>query len=120
MLVAYLRGLLTPRYPQGVRSIIRENLVLQALARELEANEVLSRTLNESNYASLMKPDQANKLLKHHDRMLSLAFDNMKHKVNKINPSGVDIAGIDNFKQAYMLLKKQGLVGEVKPKTSDV
>lgn len=120
MLVAYLRGLLTPGYPQGVRSIIRENFVLQSLARELEANEVLARSLNESHYASLMKPDQANKLLKHHDKMLSLAFNNLKHKVDKINHVGVDIAGIDSFKQAYMLLKKQGLVGEVNPKDPNV
>ena len=36
--VAYLRGLLTPYYKNGLRSRIREELVLEALSDELDAS----------------------------------------------------------------------------------
>lgn len=117
MLVAYLRGLLTPDYKNGTRSVVRENIVLQAISRELESKEVLERIANESSYVALMAPSQANKLLKHHDKMLSLAFDGYRHKVGKkFNKHNIDIHGIDKFIKAYNELKSQGLVG-VTPET---
>ena len=117
MLVAYLRGLLKPNYPNGTRSIIRENTVLQALSRELDSQEVLARIANESSYAALMAPAQANKLLKHHDKMLSLAFEGYRHKINKnVNKHNVDINSIDKFINAYNKLKAQGLVGVIPEK----
>lgn len=37
MVLAYLRGLLEPGYPQGRRSIIRERIVLDAITSELDS-----------------------------------------------------------------------------------
>ena len=48
MLIAYLRGLLLPDYPHGLRSIIRENFILQAISREVGADEMIARVHAES------------------------------------------------------------------------
>lgn len=111
MLVAYLRGLLKPDYPQGIRSVIRENFILQALARELDAEELLMRVKHEGSFISILTHENANKLLKHQEKMLSLAFDNLKHKNKKNTNGNVDIKAIDDLLAAYAALKKQGLVG---------
>ena len=113
MLVAYLRGYLKPDYANGLRSILRENLILEALARELDAEEVVTRIQTEAHYASLMDGAKANKLLKHHDKMLSLAYTRIRHESNKYaDLKNVDINSIDKFIDLYKNLAQQGLVGE--------
>jgi hypothetical protein len=111
MLVAYLRGLLKPDYPQGVRSIIRENFILQALSRELDANELISRVQHAGTFVTLLTHDNANKLLKQQDKMLSLAFDNFRHRIERQGNKLVNMQAIDNLIATYASLKKQGLVG---------
>jgi len=111
MLVAYLRGLLKPDYPQGLRSIIRENFVLQALARELDANEMMARVAHEGTFVTLLTHDNANKLLKDQDKMLSLAFDNFRHVRRKNSNKSINMEAIDKLIATYASLKKQGLVG---------
>ena len=120
MLIAYLRGLLKPDYPQGVRSIIRENFILQALSRELEANELLTRIRHEGTFISLLTHANANKLLKEQDKMLSLAFDNFRHKIARNNNKLVNMQAIDNLISVYASLKKQGLVGNKLDNTENV
>jgi hypothetical protein len=112
MLVAYLRGLLKPDYKQGIRSIIRENFILQALARELDANEMIMRLKHEGSFIPLLTHDNANKLLKHQDKMLSLAFNNYRHKVEKSGKHNVDIYSVNKLVEMYAALKEQGLVGK--------
>lgn len=118
MLVAYLRGLLKPDYPQGLRSIIRENFILQALSRELDARELVARVEQQGTFIALINHTNANKLLKQQDKMLSLAFDNFRHKLPQSNKNkSVDIAAIDTLIQTYAALKKQGFVGLNKEET---
>lgn len=117
MLIAYLRGLLLPDYPHGLRSIIRENFILQAISREVGADEMIARVHAESGFASLMNPQQANKLLKSHDKMLSLAYRNLNHESNKnIHAAAIDFDSIDKFIEVYKNLAKQGVLT---PKQND-
>ncbi len=118
MLVAYLRGLLKPDYPQGIRSVIRENFILRALSRELDAKEMLARIEHEGTFVALLTHDNANKLLKHQDKMLSLAFDNFRHKADKRSNKAINMEAIDKLISTYAALKKQGMVGST-PETSD-
>lgn len=111
MLLAYLRGLLKPDYPQGIRSIIRENFILQALARELDASEMMARVAHEGTFVTLLTHDNANKLLKDQDKMLSLAFDNFRHISRKNRNKAINMEAIDKLISTYAALKKQGLVG---------
>ena len=45
MVLAYLRGLLTPDYPMGIRSEIREDLILHALGSELAGDRAKENAL---------------------------------------------------------------------------
>jgi hypothetical protein len=116
MLAAYLRGLLKPDYSQGIKSVYRENLILQSIAREQEAEEIVLTINNESNYSPLLSPTQANKLLKHQNKMLSLAFENLRHKKATSNELNVDVKSVYNFAAMYNRLKRAKLVGVVEPK----
>jgi hypothetical protein len=120
MLVAYLRGLLKPDYPQGVRSMLRENFILQALSRELDAKEMIARVEHEGTFVALISHDNANKLLKHQDTMLSLAFDNYRHRSEKRRNKAINMEAIDKLISTYAALKKQGLVGPTLDKSDNV
>lgn len=111
MLVAYLRGLITPDYPQGHRSVVRENLILQAISLELDADALLHRVATEAAYAPLMQGNNANNLLKQHDKMLSLVSSAKRHESqkSKLNKK-IDINSIDNFIKIYKTIKAQGLL----------
>ncbi|MFN5249853.1 MAG: hypothetical protein ACK5DE_02300 [Bacteroidota bacterium] len=120
MLVAYLRGLLKPDYPQGIRSIIRENFVLHAISRELDASELMARVAHEGTFVTLLTHDNANKLLKQQDKMLSLAFDNFRHKSHKRSDrKAINMEAIDKLIATYAALKKQGLVGNKEEDTTE-
>lgn len=111
MLVAYLRGLLKPNYPLGIRSLIRENFILQALSREQDAQDMLLRLQHEGSFVSLLTHENANKLLKHQDKMLSLALNNLRHSNDKAKKHNVDIHSVNKLIETYAALKNQGLVG---------
>lgn len=111
MLVAYLRGLITPGYPHGTRSVVRENLILQAIGLELDAEALLHRVATEAAYAPLMQGNNANNLLKQHDKMLSLAHSARCHESQKNKLTNkIDINSIDNFIKIYKSVKDQGLL----------
>lgn len=115
MLVAYLRGLLKPDYPHGIRSMLRENFILKALGREIESNELIDKVKAESCFASILQPSQANKLLKHHDKMLSLAYSSLAHELAK-NKTLVnyDVDSLDKFIETYKKLATLGILGDKK------
>jgi hypothetical protein len=50
--------------------------------------------------------------------MLSLAFDNFRHKTDKRSPKSINMEAIDKLIATYAALKKQGMVGS-KPDTSN-
>ena len=69
-MLAHLRGLLTPDYPQGFRSRVRENLVLTALAREVDAEAFGKRAIVEAVCMSAVAPQHRPKL--HRDALTFL------------------------------------------------
>ena len=58
LLLAYLRGLLKPDYDSGVKSQIREMLVINALVREIEGGELKNRALLDAVTLDSMKPER--------------------------------------------------------------
>lgn len=52
--------------------------------------------------------------------MLSLAFDNFRHKIARNNNKLVNMQAIDNLISVYASLKKQGLVGNKLDNTENV
>jgi len=67
MVLAHLRGLLKPDYQHGLRSRIRENVVLIALAREVDAESLGRRAVMEASCMSAVNPASRVKL--HRDAM---------------------------------------------------
>lgn len=59
MVLAYLRGKLEPGYPEGLRSVIRERLLLHVLSMELEADRGMRRLLIEAAWATYYTPESA-------------------------------------------------------------
>lgn len=117
MLIAYLRGLLLPDYPNGIRSIIRENYILQALNREIGASELVDRIKMESSFVPAIESgSKINNLLKQLDKMLSLAYENLSHapQLNKGKYSKYNVNELERFIATYEMLEKQGLVGDIK------
>lgn len=57
MLMAHLRGLLKPGYTNGYNSVIREELVLQALAQEVEAQGLMTQAQVSASMLEVLRPD---------------------------------------------------------------
>ena len=53
--VAYLRGLLEPYYNNGVKSVIRENMVLKALSTDLSATALEASAFIDASIVSVHK-----------------------------------------------------------------
>ena len=56
MFLAHARGLLKPGYSQGIRSIIRENLLLRQIDREIDGKVYMTRAVMESNFLQVVSP----------------------------------------------------------------
>jgi hypothetical protein len=72
---------------------------------------MIARVEHEGTFVALINHDNANKLLKHQDKMLSLAFDNFRHKTEKRSNKSINMEAIDKLISTYAALKKQGMVG---------
>jgi hypothetical protein len=71
--VAYLRGLLTPYYKNGLRSRIREDLVLEALSDELDASTLTNSLSADIGLISTIQGEN-----------LSGLYDGIYAKISKI------------------------------------
>ncbi len=79
MVLAHLRGLLQPAYPHGVRSRIREELVLRGISREVDADSFKTRAIVEAVCMSAVAAPYRAKL--HRDAMQFLTDANMLAKL---------------------------------------
>jgi hypothetical protein len=64
IILGHLQGLIKPYYKNGVRSIVAENMTLQAVAFDRQAQYLLHRATADSAYASLLVPQAAKDLYK--------------------------------------------------------
>ena len=71
MLLAHLRGLLKPNYPNGIMSVIREELVLQGLAQETEGQHLHKQALMATSMLSVVEP-------RDRQRSVRAAMDNLR------------------------------------------
>ena len=71
MLLAHLRGLLKPNYPNGIYSCIREELVLQAISQETEGKHLHQQALMSTSMMDVID-------VKDRQRSLRSAMDNLR------------------------------------------
>jgi hypothetical protein len=113
MLLAYLRGLLKPTYDQGTRSVLRENIILDALSMELDAHALERRTQLYSAYVSLMNPAAAKELMvKQQTTLQNLRYlSEFDGKFTDIQEDTSEAEKSD-IVALYYALEEAGLVGE--------
>jgi len=113
MLLAYLRGLLEPEYDQGLRSILRENMILDALSMQLDTELVKTQTLVQAAYAPLLEPKAARELM----NKQQVTLQNLRYLSEFDDRISSMTEGITTGEQAdlitlYEALEEVGLVGE--------
>ena len=108
--LANLRGLLTPDYPHGNRSRIREELILRDLSRENEGQVALTGAMLKGLLALISKDRGAS--ITQAGEALSIAFNLLQLVPNK------DLAklktGADESKETEELIKAYSLLKETK------
>ena len=108
--LANLRGLLTPDYPHGNRSRIREELILRDLSRENEGQVALTGAMLKGLLALISKDREAS--ITQAGEALSIAFNLLQLVPNK------DLAklktGADESKETEELIKAYSLLKETK------
>jgi len=105
MLLAYLRGLLKPDYPQGTSSIIREELILAALKNEIDVDLIKYQTLITSSFVTLFKHDSASKTMTELFGTVKTIRCLLLNEKQEHKPKGID-ASI----KLYHALDKSGLL----------
>lgn len=106
MLVAYMRGLLKPDYPNGLSSQIREKFILKALSLELEADNLEFYTNVTSSFSSVYDPSQMKEILRNHMDNVKLVADFKKYDITRaVKPKYADSAV-----KIYEQLEKAGLL----------
>ena len=106
MILAYRRGLLKPDYPNGVQSRLREEMILQALAAELDA-EFFSRVA--SLAASIWSPHVAHKSVRKFAKQLNAqldhAMDRMEYSDKKYHSQAdIDAKFLDQAREYFEAL----------------
>jgi len=113
MLLAYLRGHLKPKYDQGTRSLLRENIILEAISTELDVQSVQLQTSIHAAYAPLLQPDAAKELINKQQvtvqnlRYLAEFDDRMSNMMDSVmTGEHADLLAL------YTALEEAGLVGD--------
>jgi len=120
MLLAYLRGHLKPKYDQGPRSVLRENIILEAISTELDVDCIKLQTSVHSAYASMLEPKAAKELINKQQvtlqnlRYLAEFDDRISTMVDSVlTGEHSDLIAL------YEALEEAGLVGDdVDPETA--
>jgi hypothetical protein len=109
MLVAYLRGLLKPTYENGLRSIIREDIILQAVAAEKEAEWEKVKINFESSLLNKVDPSRV--------RQLMSSLNNAIRKAKAIGMMDLLLqsvpqafGSVDSLVEMYKALEKAGII----------
>ena len=113
MLLAYLRGELKPTYSQGMRSMLRESLILEALSSELDVKYLEGKVALNASFIPLLETKSAREMV--HKQQLSL--ENLRHlsefddRMTGVNES-IEEGDEADLRQLYESLEEAGLVGE--------
>jgi len=109
MLLAYLRGLLRPDYKQGMRSKVREEVILAALDKEQRAKYSADLIALEGSILSSLKPEAT----RTHYRKLNeavLQVANLREFLEAENDNVSNLSSIDASVKLYHALEKAGIL----------
>jgi len=116
MLLAYLRGggqLLKPRYDQGLRSILREKLILEGISMGLDVEHSALQMQLHADFAPLLQPKAAKELM----NKQAVGLRNLRYlaefddKLSAVQDEITSTEQADLF-ELFRAMEKAGLVGE--------
>jgi hypothetical protein len=108
MLLAYLRGLLTPDYPEGIRSILRERAIVTAIGMEKDADYLLN--IHKINVDRLV-PD-ASQTYKDKLRRINHGLRQVKelYEGHLIELPEQNSSSLDDIVKLHHALKEKGII----------
>lgn len=109
MLLAYLRGLLRPGYVQGIRSQVREEVILAALDKEQQAAYNADLLALDASMLIKIKPEAADR---HYKRLGEAAFQiaNMREFLDTGSKNKSNLSSIDASIKLFHALEKAGII----------
>ena len=115
IILAYLRdpSLIKPDYPNGVRSVLRENVLLQAVAADMDASEAAERLHIESAFACHLKPEASYDLMSQFTDSLRTYWDAKELNTGRRQKSATNVKGsATSIVKLYETLEKAGILGD--------
>jgi hypothetical protein len=114
LLLAYLRGLIRSDYSQGLRSIVREDLILDALAAEKDVEFALKRLNTEAMFVAANPGERSGYILKQLCQRLSSWRDAAEFNFSTLN-QGQITGSVDALIKLYEALKATGMIKNTPP-----
>lgn len=106
---AYLRGLTRPDYPNGIKSYVREELILSAVMSEIEHDQMVVIANVKAAVASKVDSKNISKYI----RGIQIDIENaFKFRVMHINGMAREDKNIDDLAKLYKMLGKIGIIPE--------
>lgn len=109
IVLAGLRGLIEPGYEHGANSVVREQVLLQALAREVDGDTFLSRGIIEAMMANVIAPSERSRT---YEKAINFLLQGTALKklegykqIRKITISGDKVREMRKMATALMVLK---------------
>lgn len=113
MLTAYLRGLLKPDYKRGIRSILRENAILDALDREQLAAIGMQQLALEQSFVGAYNMEGVRKLLKNFMSKWPTYSSWAMQRPAHLKQSSIPTAEAKAMQSLYEALEKSGLFEQI-------
>lgn len=119
LVLAHVRGLLKPDYPHGIKSVIREELLLRQINRDIYGDSYYHRATVESNLISVVAPNARDEVYKKAASMVmegaamrafysQSMLDKIKYKDKIEIAQGVSILKILEKSNLFDILNKPG------------
>ena len=124
LILAYLRdpNLVKPDYPNGIRSVLRETALLQAVAADLDSNDAVERLKIESAFMCHIRPDAAKSMMEQFNesllRFAELREMNLKGNIRRHNGPAVK-GNVQSIVKLYEKLEKAGILHDNSNQPSD-
>ena len=126
-MLAHVRGLIKPDYPHGIKSVIREELILRQISRDVYGESYYHRAIVESNVVSSLNSAQAKdetykraaNLIMEGAAMRAFysqkMLDRLKHKEEIEVNQGVAALKILEKSNLFDILNKPGKLEDLEP-----
>lgn len=106
---AYLRGLTRPDYPNGIKSVVREELILAAIDSEIQYQKMMDYTALRQAILPLIKQDNRKSFVTSITNGIDMAYGYKLMDLNVVL-SKQKYKNVDELIKLYKILEKIGIL----------